>query len=178
VVAESTPVWGPTVAAERLAAAFAEAPGRVETLRRVAVAALAERPPTGFWRDLVLEGGSVRRGPLDVKRSGMLPIEALARWGALSAGVSATSTLARLDASAAAGTLGADDTAELRDAFELLCALRMEHQLDQVRAGDEPTDLIAPTRLTPLTRSSLKHAFRTIARVQRGIAAELGFSAR
>jgi CBS domain-containing protein len=54
----------------------------------------------------------------------------------------------------------------------------MEHQLDQVRAGDEPTDLIAPTRLTPLSRSSLKHAFRTIARVQRGIAGELGFSAR
>jgi CBS domain-containing protein len=178
VLAESTPVWGPTGAAERLAAAFAEAPERADTLRRLAVAALAERPPTGFWRDLVLEAGGVRRGALDVKRGGLLPIEALARWSALSAGVSVTATPARLDASAAAGTLGADDAAELRDAFEFLCALRMEHQLEQVRAGDEPTDQVEPARLTPLTRSSLKHAFRTIARVQRGIAVRLGFSAR
>jgi CBS domain-containing protein len=178
VVAEGTPVWGATGPAERLAAAFAAAPGRDETLRRLAVAALTERPPTGFWRDLVLEAGGVRRGALDLKRGGLLPIEALARWAALSAGVSAKATLARLDAAAAAGTLGAGDAAELRDAFEFLCALRMEHQLEQVRAGDEPTDLIEPSRLTPLTRSSLKHAFRTIARVQRGIAVSLGLSAR
>ena len=147
VVAESAPVWGPTGATERIAAAFAGAPGRTEALRRLAVAALAERPPTGFWRDLVLEGGSVRKGPLDLKRGGMLPIEALARWAALSAGVSATPTLARLDAAAAAGTLGAGDAAELRDAFEFLSALRMEHQLELVRAGrgaDRPDRAGAP----------------------------------
>jgi CBS domain-containing protein len=178
VVAESTPVWGATGPAERLAAAFAEAPGREETLRGLAVAALAVRPPTGFWRDLVLEAGGIRKGALDLKRGGLLPVEALARWGALSAGVSATATPARLDASAAAGTLDAGDAAELRDAFEFLCALRMEHQLEQVRAGGEPTDQIEPARLTPLTRSSLKRAFRTIARVQRGIAVRLGLAAR
>jgi CBS domain-containing protein len=178
VVAESAPVWGPTGAAERLAAAFAQAPGRADTLRRLAVAALAERPPTGFWRDFVLEAGGVRKGALDVKRTGLLPIEALARWAALSAGVSATPTLARLDASAAAGTLSQDDATVLSDAFEFFCALRMEHQVEQLRAGEEPDDLIRPARLTPLTRSSLKQAFRTVARVQRGIAGELGLSPR
>jgi len=177
VVAESTPVWGATGAAERLAAAFAEAPGREETLRRLAIAALAERPPTGFWRDLVLEGG-VRKRALDVKRTGLLPIEALARWSALAAGVGAASTLARLDASAAAGTLGEGDAALLRDAFEFFCALRMEHQVEQLRGGDAPGDQIEPGRLTPLTRSSLKHAFRGVARVQRGVAGELGLSPR
>ena len=176
VAAESTAVWGATGAAERLAAAFAEAPGRQETLRRLAVAALAERPPTGFWRDFVLEAGGVRKGSLDIKRNGLLPVEALARWAALSAGISAAPTLARLDASAAAGTLSAGDAAVLRDAFEFFCALRMEHQVGQLRAGTEPDDLIQPARLTPLTRSSLKQAFRTVARVQRGIAGELGLS--
>jgi CBS domain-containing protein len=178
VAAESTAVWGATGAAERLAAAFAEAPGRQETLRRLAVAALAERPPTGFWRDFVLEAGGVRKGSLDIKRNGLLPVEALARWSALSAGISAAPTLARLDASAAAGTLSAGDAAVLRDAFEFFCALRMEHQVGQLRAGTEPDDRIQPARLTPLTRSSLKQAFRTVARVQRGIAGELGLSPR
>jgi CBS domain-containing protein len=178
VVVESAPVWGATAVAERLAATFAEAPEREETLRRLAVAALAERPPTGFLRELVLESGGARAGALDVKRTGLLPIEALARWSALSAGVSAATTPARLDASEAAGTLSAEDAAVLRDAFAFFCALRMEHQVGQLRAGEAPHDRIEPARLTPLTRSSLKHAFRAVARVQRGIAVGLGLSPR
>jgi CBS domain-containing protein len=178
VVVESVPVWGATDVAARLAAAFAEAPERDATLHRLAIAALAERPPTGFFRELVLESGGARRGALDVKRAGLLPIEALARWAALSAGVSAASTAARLDVAEAAGTLSADDAAVLRDAFAFFCALRMEHQVGQLRAGDPPHDRIEPARLTPLTRSSLKHAFRAVARVQRGLAVGLGLSPR
>lgn len=178
VVVESAPVWGATDVAERLAAAFAEAPGLDATLRRLATAALAERPPTGFFREVVLEASGMRRGALDVKRAGLLPIEALARWSALAAGVSAATTQARLDASEAAGTLSADDAAVLRDAFGFFCALRMEHQVGQLRAGEAPHDRIEPARLTPLSRSSLKHAFRSVARVQRGLAVQLGLSPR
>jgi CBS domain-containing protein len=54
----------------------------------------------------------------------------------------------------------------------------MEHQLAQLRAGRAPDDLIAPARLTPFTRASLKQAFRAVARVQRGIALGLGLSGR
>ena len=49
-----------------------------------------------------------------------------------------------------------------------MSALRMEHQVARLRAGQEPDDLIAPSQLTPLTRRSLKDAFRTVAQVQRG----------
>jgi CBS domain-containing protein len=178
VVVESDPVWGATRVPEALADAFARAPGRDVMLRRLAVAALAERPPTGFLRDFVLHSSGERKGVLDIKRGGLLPIESLARWSGLGAGVTAASTRARLDAAKAAGTLSADDAAILRDAFELVCALRMEHQVEQLRAGRAPDDLIDPKALTPLTRSALKDAFRAVARVQRGIAAELGFSPR
>jgi signal-transduction protein with cAMP-binding, CBS, and nucleotidyltransferase domain len=66
----------------------------------------------------------------------------------------------------------------LRDAFELTCALRMEHQVEQLRAGEAPDNLIDPKRLTPLTRTSLKEAFRAVAKVQRGIGAKQGFTWR
>ena len=178
VVVESAAVWGPATVPDRLARAFAEAPGRDAALRRMAVAALAERPPTGFLRDFVLEPGGRRNGTLDIKRRGLLPIEALARWSGLAAGVTAASTSARLDAAEAAGTLAACDAAVLRDAFAFMSALRMEHQVARLRAGQEPDDLIAPSQLTPLSRRSLKDAFRTVARVQRGIALELGLSGR
>ena len=178
VVVESDPVWGAARAPALLADAFARAPNRDWMLRRLAVAALAERPPTGFLRDFVLHSTGERGGLLDIKHRGLLPIEALARWSGLAAGVTAASTPARLDASEAAGTLGADDAAILREAFELVCALRMEHQVEQLRAGREPDDLIAPRALTRLTRSALKDAFRAVARVQRGIAVQLGLSPR
>jgi CBS domain-containing protein len=178
VLVESVEVWGATTAAERLAAAFAGVPRRDRTLRRLAVAALAERPPTGFFRQFVLESSGERKGTLDIKRGGLLPIESLARWAALAAGVSAASTPARLEAAEAAGTLDGDDAAVLRDAFELVCALRMEHHVDRLRAGLPPDDLIDPKRLPPLTRTSLKEAFRAVTRVQRGIGLGLGLSGR
>jgi CBS domain-containing protein len=54
----------------------------------------------------------------------------------------------------------------------------MEHHVERRRAGLAPDDLIDPTRLTRLTRSSLKDAFRAVAAVQRGVATQLGLSAR
>ncbi len=178
VVVESSPVWGATRASQALAETFARAPGREQMLRRLAAAALAERPPTGLVRDFVLHSSGERQGVLDIKRGGLLPIEALARWSGLVAGVTAASTRARLDASEAAGTLAAADAAILRDAFDLVCALRMEHQVEQLRAGHAPDDLISPGALTPLTRSALKAAFRAVARVQRGISVQLGLGPR
>jgi CBS domain-containing protein len=178
VVVESAAVWGEATAAERLAAAFARLPERERTLRRLAIAALAERPPTGFFRHFVLESSGARKGRLDIKRGGLLPIESLARWAGLTAGVSAASTRARLEAAEAEGALEADDAAVLRDAFELVCTLRMEHHVERLRAGLPPDDLIDPERLAPLTRASLKDAFRAVAKVQRGIALKLGLSAR
>lgn len=178
VVVESNAVWGATAAANRIGAAFAHAADREATLERLAAAALVERPPTGFRRHFVLHSSGERKGELDIKRRGLHPIECLARWSGLAAGVSSASTRARIEASEAAGTLDPGDAILLRDAYELVCALRMEHQVEQLRGGMAPDDLIDPRSLAPLTRTSLKEAFRGVARVQRGIRLKLGFAAR
>jgi CBS domain-containing protein len=166
VAVESDPVWGATTAAQRLAEAFARSPNRRLLIRRLAQAALAVRPPTGFRRHRVLLWNGEMK-VLDIKRQGLLPIESLARWTGLAAGVGAATTRARIEASEAAGTLSADDAAVLRDAFELVCELRMEHQVDQLRRGEAPDNLLDPAGLTPLTRTALKEAFRSVARIQR-----------
>ena len=176
VVVESDPVWGQTTVADRLFAAFAQSPDRRLMLARLLAAALAARPPTGFLRDFVLHSSGERRGLLDIKHGGLLPLESLARWAGLKAGVAAASTSARLDAAQTAGTLGTEEVEILRDAFELFCELRMEHQVEQLRAGQEPDDLIEPKRLAPLTRAALKDAFRGVRRVQRGLDVERSLS--
>jgi CBS domain-containing protein len=86
-------------------------------------------------------------------------------------------TRARIDASEAAGTLSPDHAATLRDAFELVCELRMEHQVGQLRRGEPPDNLIDPSSLTPLTRTALKEAFRAVARVQRAVGQQVELSA-
>jgi CBS domain-containing protein len=177
VAVEGDPVWGATAAAERIAAAFARSPEREVMLRRLAASALLERPPTGFRRHRVLLWSGERKA-LDIKKAGLLPIESLARWAGLAARVSAASTRARLEAAEAAGTLGSEDAAILRDAFELISELRIEHQVEQLREGRPPDNLIEPAALTPLTKAALKEAFRAVTRVQRGIALELGFAPR
>ena len=172
VVIESDPVWGATDAADRIARAFADAPNRQLMLRRLAAAAVAERPPTGFLRNLVLHSGGEQGKLLDIKRRGLMPVESVARWSGLVAGVSAATTRARLKASGEAGTLSPDDAARLREAFELFSSLRMEHQAVQLREGEKPDNLIKPANLTPVTRRSLKEAFRSVARVQRVVEAK------
>ena len=54
----------------------------------------------------------------------------------------------------------------------------MEHQVEQLREGRPPDNLIAPKSLPSVTRTALKEAFRAIARVQRGIGVASGLSAR
>ena len=46
--------------------------------------------------------------------------------------------------------------------------------MGQLREGIDPDDLIKPKSLAPLARTSLKEAFRAVARVQRGVANEYG----
>jgi CBS domain-containing protein len=178
VAVESAPVWGSEEVAAHLAAALRRTRRHPDTVRRMAIAALTRRPPTGFIRQFVLEESGARKGLLDIKRGGLAPIVDLARWSGMVAGVTAASTVARLDAAEADGTLSAHDAAVLRDAFALVSALRMEHHVERLRAGLAPDDLVDPTRLTQLTRSSLREAFRAVAAVQRGVATGLGLSPR
>jgi CBS domain-containing protein len=135
--------------------------------------ALVQRPPTGFFRGLVVEHSGEHRGRLDLKRGGMIPIAALARWAGIAAGVTTTSTTERLSAAAAAGKLPAADARSLTDAFALINELRIEHQVQQLRAGETPDDFVHPEELSELARSYLREAFRAVAAIQKRVAAEL-----
>jgi len=140
--------------------------------------ALVDKPPTGFRRDLIVEHNGEHRGTLDIKKGGFLPIVDLARSAALAAGVSAASTSARLDVAEAAGTIPAADVSVLRDAFDLVIELRMQHQIQQLRAGQAPDNHIDPATLTPLVRTYLREAFRAVSRVQQGINTSLKLGTR
>jgi CBS domain-containing protein len=178
VLIDGRPVWAADVAGEQLARVFADAPQHPLLLRRLGVFAVAHRVPTGFFRDFVVSHDGERRGTLDIKSGGLVPVIDLARWAGMAAGVGAASTAARLDAAEAAGTLPAEEVATLRVAFELFTDLRMQHQVAALRDGRTPDDSIDPKRLEPLTRRYLKSAFQAVSQVQRTVANSMGLRLR
>jgi CBS domain-containing protein len=185
VITDNRPVWstgpgGPGVlggpgawAADGLWEARAR-PGP-ELLRLLARFALSFRPPTGFLRDFVVEHSGERRGQLDIKHGGLIPIVDLARWAGMAAGVASASTVERLRA---AGTLESAQARTLMEAFGFIFSLRLDHQVEQLRRGEEPDDFIDPKTLNPLARSYLREAFRAVASVQSGLANELSLGIR
>ncbi|WP_141278427.1 putative nucleotidyltransferase substrate binding domain-containing protein [Pseudonocardia hydrocarbonoxydans] len=59
-----------------------------------------------------------------------------------------------------------------------MLGLRLAHQVEQLRNGEAPDDLVRPADLSAVTRASLREAFRAVASVQRRIAGELDLGVR
>lgn len=177
VLVDSRPVWGVHTGTP-VADTFRLAPSNPALLRLLARFALSHRPPTGFFRGLVVESTGEHRGRLDLKHGGMIPIVDLARWAGIAAGVTSASTHERLRAAAAAGTLSEAHAQTLEDAFALITGLRLEHQVRQLRAGEPPDDYVNPAELSALTRSHLREAFRAVASIQKRVAAGLSSGVR
>jgi CBS domain-containing protein len=174
VIVDSRPVWTPDGAGDVLW----EAGAQPDLLRLLARLALSFRPPTGFLREFVVEHSGERKGQLDIKHGGLIPIVDLARWAGMAAGLAGASTAERLRAAEEAGTLDRSDARALGEAFDFIFTLRLDHQVEQLRRGEQPDDFIDPTTLNPLARSYLRSAFRAIASVQSGLANELSLGVR
>jgi CBS domain-containing protein len=144
-------------------------PGRTRNTRLVRALlgeALGFRPPTGFVRDFVVAHSGEHRGELDLKRGGLAPVAALARWIAIVTGDATGNTPERLHRGADHGLLTADEAQTLAGAFEDLYALVLRHEAEAVRAGAALTTFVAPNRLDTLTRRHLRESFRVVRAIQ------------
>jgi CBS domain-containing protein len=176
ILLDGRTVYGPERELD-VKSSFYEAASAPTLLRWMLRLALASKPPTGFMRDIVVEGSGERRGTFDIKHGGLLPIVDLARYAGLRAELRLTSTVERLRAAGEAGTLEPAQARTLEEAYDLFAALRLEHQVRQLESGLEPDDHLDPGDLNSLTRHYLRDAFREVAAVQRSLAGELHWTA-
>lgn len=135
----------------------------------MAANALKNRPPLGFFRNIVLIQGGDHDHTFDIKHRALIPIIDLARVYALSAGIAENNTNERLQVAAERGALSRDGAANLIDALELIATLRMRHQADQLRNGQPPDNFLAPDALSPLERGHLKESFVLINTMQEAL---------
>jgi CBS domain-containing protein len=135
-------------------------------LRALLVEALRFRPPTGLVRDFVVVHSGEHRGELDLKRGGLAPVTALARWIAIVTGEATGNTSERLHRGAEAGLLTVDEAQTLAGAFEDFYALVLRHEAEALRAGAPLTTFVAPKQLDTLTRRHLRESFRAVRAIQ------------
>ncbi len=171
-------VAGPLDAIPALDAVVATAPRYPLFVRQLSRRALDERPPTGFFRDLVVQGRGEHAGRLDVKHGGITIIGNLARAAAVGRGLTAKRTIDRLHAAASAGALDEDARDGLEEAFRFLWDVRLRHHVRLLDEGAALDDFVDPKELGVVARQGLKEAFRAIARAQRLLATDLGVAIR
>jgi CBS domain-containing protein len=114
--------------------------------------------------------GRWRRKTVDVKARALLPITNIARWAALSAGASTLATRERLHDAAGTRMLTVEDAETLDDTFEIVQRMRLRRQLEQLQAGERPTDTICWQDMSAIEAGVLKESIREILVVQRRMA--------
>ena len=124
-------------------------------LAALAKAALEFRPPPSLLMRL-------RGEEVDLKLHGISPIVFLARPYALEVGSTARNTLERLEAAVAAGLMGPDVRATLREAYRFLLGLRLREQLRMLSEGRVPVNRVALSALSSIERSRVKDSLHAI----------------
>ncbi|MBU0657069.1 MAG: CBS domain-containing protein [Gammaproteobacteria bacterium] len=135
--------------------------------------ALSHKPPIGFFRGFVLDKDSKdtdsEKG-MDMKKRGVVPVIDMARLYALAGGLTPINTWERLDAIGEAGVMTAGTVGDLRDAFELISMIRLQHQAKQIENGQKPNNHVPPEELSALERRHLKDAFEVVSTMQESMA--------
>jgi CBS domain-containing protein len=149
-----------------LVAVLRDAKNHPDFVRRIARTATDFKPPLGFRGSLVTSSNGDASG-VDLKTGGVIPIANMARFLALSAGVTISSTVDRLAAVREAGALDDDTAAALAEAFTILMRVRLEHHAVQLETGMPTDNIVDPATLPPLARAQLRDAFRAIAAGQK-----------
>jgi len=137
-------------------------------LAYLAQAANAFAPPLGFFNRLRSEGGYI-----DLKKGGIAPVVGMARALALAVGSRERSTIERLAAAVAGGSLSREGADNLQGAFEFFLHIRLRTQLAAIRAGETPDNRLLLKSLTAREQRLLKDAFVMVREMQDAVSSQL-----
>lgn len=148
----------------------AQAKQSTRFLAFMAAQAVKHEPPLGFFRGFVLQKEGDHKDTLNLKWGGIGAVQETARVYALAAGSPAMRTHERIADAANANLLSPAVAHELRDAYEFISYVRLEHQVRAIQAGEEPNNNVSPAELTSLERRHLRDAFGVLRTVQQQLA--------
>ena len=167
VLFDFRPIYGEFSMAERLRNTLSRSVvDQPRFLGHLANMASKNSPPVGFMRSFVVEKSGEHKNQLNMKIKGLAPITDFVRLFSLEKGISETSTIERLDALRPVHSIAREYAEDIRQSFEFLMHVRIQHQFEQMQAGQSPDNFINPNKLSNLERQSAKEAFSLISEIQ------------
>lgn len=139
---------------------------------------LTHAPPLGFFGNISVPRLGERKGEIDLKHGGVVPIVDIARLYALEASISEVNTHRRLEAGRKASVLSEEGARDLLDAFEFISIARLKHQANQIRAGKSPNNYLSLSELSHFERNHLRDAFTVVKTLQSALASSHQMGAR
>jgi len=132
--------------------------------------ALTHTPPLGFFRNFVLIRGGDHDDTFDLKHTGVVPMVDIARIVALEGQINASNTFDRLTIESSGKVLSSSGRRDLLDAYEFIATTRLQHQVKQIRRGEQPDNYMKPEELSHFERNHLRDAFSVIKTIQSALA--------
>ena len=120
------------------------------------------RPPLGLFGGIKVEHGEEHRGQLDVKKAGIFAITEGVKALAMEAGIMDGGTRERIEALVEKGALTRKMADDLDASYNFLVFLRLRCQVDDLRAGKEPSNFITLAKLNHMEKGRLKLAFEEV----------------
>ena len=135
----------------------------------LAKGALNFKPPVRLLGTVYLGGNDVEHpGEINLKDA-IMPIVSFARLYALKNNIHQTNTIERLKSLYEKGLISKADTHEIISAYEFLMQIRLQSQLNAIKNGLIPTNVIHLDQLGYMQKEQLKQAFTQITALQKKV---------
>ncbi|ODR90274.1 DUF294 nucleotidyltransferase-like domain-containing protein [Sinorhizobium alkalisoli] len=131
---------------------------------------LKHAPPLGLLRGFATIRGGEHRNQIDMKHNGVVPVVDLGRVYALLARLRPVNTRSRLLGAEERGVISGAGARDLIAAYDLIADIRIRNQAMQIKAGQRPTNHLAPYDLGEFERSHLRDAFVVVRTMQSALA--------
>jgi CBS domain-containing protein len=131
-------------------------------LTRVAANVNRFRPPLGFFGGIKVQHDDEHRGQLDVKKAGIFAITEGVKALAMEAGIMDGGTRERIQALLQKEVIKQKMADNLEASYNFLVFLRLRCQVDDVKAGNKPSNYITLSKLNHMEKGRLKLAFEEV----------------
>lgn len=138
-------------------------------LMQLSKAAMTNRPPLTFFRNLLFEKTEEKKSVLNLKRA-MQVISDFARINALHHRVESANTGERLLELRKKEILMNEEYLELEQAFFYLMNLRLRHQAHQMTHGIQPDNHLSSSEITQIEKVTLRQIMRLLESYQKRLA--------
>jgi PAS domain S-box-containing protein len=140
-------------------------------LSYLALNTLNDKPPVGVFGKIVTESSGANRNNFSIKEA-MMPVVNYARLLAIRHGIENTNTFDRLDRASQLEALTKDSHRGITEAYGQLMQLRFRHQIELLRAGEEPDNFVDPGALTDIEAGAVRQAFSRISAIRKKVGYE------